>query len=283
MNNNINPFDFSMNNIDYCVNTWDDFHLIPTSRPIIGPPELKTNSVDIPGSDGGIDLSRALSGFPIYENRKGSLEFIVDPDYDDWVTVYQKVSNYFNGSFRLMALEDDPYWIYSGVFKVNSWASDSHYSTIVIDYDIKPYKRYLLSTDPEEISLSADDKPLIKRLPGYDKLIKYKNITVSASPGVVLKTKEISTMPIIPTIIVKKGGKVNVEVATDLQEIPVGYIHGSNYSGYKINRFTIDATESTQYYYNIGTVIQGDSQITLSSDSTASSATVDVYFRPGIL
>lgn len=276
-----NPFCSSFD--DDCVNTWDNLHLIPTSRPVINSPELKTSSVDIPGSDGKIDLSRALSGFPIYENRIGSLEFIVDPDYDDWVNVYQKASNYFNGAFRLMALEDDPYWIYSGIFKVNSWTSDIHYSTIVIDYSVKPYKRYLLSTDPDEILYSDDDKTFFNTIPGINKLYKYKDITIAGSKAVTLKTKEISTMPIVPTIIVYEGGKVYVEVATDLQEIPIGYTHGSNYAGYKINRFAIDATQSTQRYYNIETIIQGDSQITITNSHPTSPVKVDVYFRPGLL
>ena len=43
-------------------NTWDDWHLIPKSRPLVNPPSVKTNVVDIPGGDGALDLSTALSG-----------------------------------------------------------------------------------------------------------------------------------------------------------------------------------------------------------------------------
>ena len=30
-------------------NTWDDFYLVPSTKPIILPPEVKTKIVDIPG------------------------------------------------------------------------------------------------------------------------------------------------------------------------------------------------------------------------------------------
>ena len=55
--------------------SWKDWHLIPSSRPVFVMPEVKTNFVDIPGSDGGIDLSEVLSGYPVYKNRNGSFKF----------------------------------------------------------------------------------------------------------------------------------------------------------------------------------------------------------------
>ena len=57
--------------------TWYDWNLIPVSRPVISPPECKTHYVDVPGSNGKLDLSTALTGYPLYENRTGSIEFIV--------------------------------------------------------------------------------------------------------------------------------------------------------------------------------------------------------------
>ncbi len=33
-------------------NTWDDWHLIPATRPLFNPPTVKTNMVNIPGGDG---------------------------------------------------------------------------------------------------------------------------------------------------------------------------------------------------------------------------------------
>lgn len=61
--------------------SWKDWHLIPSSRPVFATPEVKTNFIDIPGADGGIDLSEALSGYPVYKNRNGSFKFLVDPNH----------------------------------------------------------------------------------------------------------------------------------------------------------------------------------------------------------
>ena len=53
-------------------NTWDDWRLIPTSRPVFLPPDVKKVLVDLPGSDGVIDLTESLTGYVKYGNRKGS-------------------------------------------------------------------------------------------------------------------------------------------------------------------------------------------------------------------
>ena len=77
--------------------SWKDWHLIPTSRPVFSPPEVKTNVVDVPGMDSGIDISEVLSGYPLYKNRTGSFEFIVDPDWKPWNVLYSEIANYLQG------------------------------------------------------------------------------------------------------------------------------------------------------------------------------------------
>ena len=62
-------------------NTWDDWKLVPSNRPVIDPPTQKTNYIDIPGADGSLDISTALTGYPVYNDRVGSIEFIVMNDY----------------------------------------------------------------------------------------------------------------------------------------------------------------------------------------------------------
>jgi hypothetical protein len=54
-----------------------EWGLIPTSRPVINPPEVKTTYVDLPASDGGLDYTDIMLGRPPYGYRKGSWEFAV--------------------------------------------------------------------------------------------------------------------------------------------------------------------------------------------------------------
>ena len=72
-------------------NSWDDWHLIPTSRPVFNPPKPKLKTVDVPGGDGLLDVSELLTGYPVYENRTGSIEFMVHNGYEEWQVAYSNI------------------------------------------------------------------------------------------------------------------------------------------------------------------------------------------------
>lgn len=121
-------------------NTWDDWRLVPVSRPLFNPPAQKVKTLEIPGGDGLIDLSTALSGYPVYQNRTGSMEFYVMNDFKPWQTAYSDIMDYLHGQTMRAVLEDDPEYFYEGRFTVNAWKSEKDWSKIVIDYSVGPYK-----------------------------------------------------------------------------------------------------------------------------------------------
>lgn len=128
-------------------NTWDDWKLIPTSRPLIAPPEPKTNYVDIPGMDGELDYTEIFGpGSVKYKQRTGSWEFIVvNLEQDgfrpvDWATRYSAIMTFIQGYFLTIRFEDDPAYVYKGRVRVSGWTSGEHWSTITFEYNVAPYK-----------------------------------------------------------------------------------------------------------------------------------------------
>lgn len=121
-------------------NTWIDWHLVPTERPSINTPEVKTKTVDVPGMNGVLDLTESLSGYPTYKNRTGSIDFMVLTGYEAWNEVYQDMCSYFHGRKVYFACEDDPGYYYHGRITVNQYQSQKDNSKISIDYEIEPYK-----------------------------------------------------------------------------------------------------------------------------------------------
>ena len=61
-------------------NTWDDWKMIPSSRPVVAPPVEKVVSVNVPGRDGTTYLSNSLTGYPVFKSREGTWEFYLDTD-----------------------------------------------------------------------------------------------------------------------------------------------------------------------------------------------------------
>lgn len=133
-------------------NTYVDWHLIPESRPVIAMPPMKKTVVDIPGGNGSIDLSEALTHYPVYDKRTGSVKFHVLNGYN-WVDIYEDMAASLQGRQVSMILADDPYWYYTGRYEI-VWTSnnDGSWSDVEINYDLEPLK-YSINVD--SISFTA--------------------------------------------------------------------------------------------------------------------------------
>lgn len=130
-------------------NTWDDWHLVPTSRPLVSPPPVQTHVVEIPGSSEFIDLTETISGRPTYGNRTGSWDFYVinsgqvvyNSSYDVWYERYSTIMDYLQGQLFDIILDDDPAYYYTGRLEVGNWNSAKGNSIIKLSYNVDPYKR----------------------------------------------------------------------------------------------------------------------------------------------
>lgn len=122
-------------------NTFSTWHLIPESVPIVELPEQKKQTVDIPGSNGVLDLSMSLTKFPIFNRRSGSMTFTFIPGFSNNTTIQDSIIYYLHGKKRRMVLEDDPDYYYIGYFSVKiTNNTDSSPSTVEISYDLEPYR-----------------------------------------------------------------------------------------------------------------------------------------------
>lgn len=77
--------------------TYRDWGLLPKTRPTIAPPKVRTNYVDVPGLDGALDLSEALTGRVGYQTRDFSAEFIVIDARNRWDALYSEILDTLHG------------------------------------------------------------------------------------------------------------------------------------------------------------------------------------------
>lgn len=123
------------------TNTWEDWHLIPVTRPVIAAAKVFSKFVDIPGAHGTHDLSEYLTGHPIYKDRSGSLEFYTNSDDPEpWERLRARITNFLHGKKLKICLEDDPLFCWEGRFSFNEWKSEQICSKVVIDYVVNPFK-----------------------------------------------------------------------------------------------------------------------------------------------
>ena len=167
--------------------SWEDWHLYPAKRYVIPPPKKKTNLVDIPGANGSLDLSEALTGYPIFENRTGTLSFIIEHDYyKRWVDTYEEIVDYLHGRHAQMILEDDPNYYFEGAFEVSNWNDTNivNHSSIDISYDLKPY-RY--SMEETVVNLQTHGGTILVNS-------STGNALTNTSSGAVLSTKDVTAV-----------------------------------------------------------------------------------------
>lgn len=129
-------------------NTYEEWEMVPTSRPVVNPPEVKTKYVELPGYDSSIDYTDAITGHVTYGMREGSWEFLLIPE-DAWAMVYSSLLNFLHGKKHKIILEDDPGYYYVGRLSIDEWNSEPHNSLVVINYQLEPYKYSIYASDDE--------------------------------------------------------------------------------------------------------------------------------------
>ena len=157
-NNHTINFDGVNIGAGYTRHTYLDWFLVPTERPSIEKAPVKEHFIDIPGSNGGLDLTESLTGYPLYDFIEGDFEFNILNDrvlpilndncevtketYISWEVLNRDIRNFLNGKKLYMMLEDDPSWYYYGRFTVEKYdSSESSNSKIKINYKVYPFKK----------------------------------------------------------------------------------------------------------------------------------------------
>lgn len=123
------------------VDLQERFGLVMTDESVLGPPPLKRCEVDVPGGDGSIDLSDALSGGPVYGNREHSLVLRMEVGGPrEFERVKTEVSNLLHGRRLRYELTCDPGYSYEGRFEVDEYYSRMRSGCVRLKVAADPYK-----------------------------------------------------------------------------------------------------------------------------------------------
>lgn len=192
---------------DY-IDTWDDWKLIPSSRPVIAPPIERTKFVTVPSRDGSLDYSQTVPKRATFDDRTGKIEFYLENDYEgwDWETAYTTICERLKGKRVRFALEDNPSHYYEGLLWVNQFKSDKGHSKITLEYRLHP-TMYTLKV--EAVALNVYELKLNKGME-YQLLVGvgpantfYRRVNVTAAPKNVVKITQNGTI-----LALKKGTAV---------------------------------------------------------------------------
>lgn len=147
--------------------SYNDFSLILSSK-TIGTPSPKTETIDIPGGDGVLDLTDFF-GEVKYNNRDLSFEFSTIVPQVEFMDLFSRVQNALHGQKMQIILDDDSEWFYFGRITVSEWKAEKSIGKLTIDCDCEPYKSRLGDTviyqmvneSEETVILPNGTKPVV--------------------------------------------------------------------------------------------------------------------------
>ena len=128
---------------------YDDWNMVLTNVEI-SLPTPKTSTIDIKGADGVLDLSEALTGDVVYDNRIAKLTFEL-LDLSSYYNLVSEISNYLHGKVVTFVLSRDDSYYYTGRASINSWECRRNKGEIVITVYCEPYKYEVKETVLKEI------------------------------------------------------------------------------------------------------------------------------------
>lgn len=236
-------------------NTWDDWCLIPETEPIISPPTQKTNYLDIPGADGSLDLSEILTGYPIFNNREGSISFIamnnnasVMPECSPLKirNLVSVISDHLHGKRMRMILEDDEIHYYEGRFNVEDVSIEEDFNKITIGYNLEPYKWSVNSSiddwiwDTFNFETGVITSGILSNIP-----------VTTTTKSITLNNYAIGTAPVVPSFIVTStnGQGVYIRMVNTKLGIDTGELLFQN--GTRKNLDYVMYGDEVTFYYRV--------------------------------
>lgn len=143
--------------------TYDDWGLVLSENPIPPQPAVNTSLLEVPGGNGFVNLSAALTGDVTYSTREGKFTFTCTDRPDQWAEIYSEISNYLHGQEMQIVLDDDPDYYYTGIVRVDPFESDKTVCKITITGTLDPFKY-----EKEETKISVPFNPMNVTFGGID-------------------------------------------------------------------------------------------------------------------
>lgn len=120
------------------INMLKTYKMALKERHCVQPPEPKTLYQDIPGADGSLDLSTAISGHMVYSRRKITLNFGCGYEIDRWAGIFSEILRLFHGKNGKLIFDDDPDYYYYGRMTISKYSRVQTLGTFTITVERNP-------------------------------------------------------------------------------------------------------------------------------------------------
>lgn len=174
------------------VDLYQTYGLFMTNELVIESPEARTNYVEVPGMSGVLDFSTALTGEPVFDNRKISFTLAKVGTTEEIDTARRTVANLFHGrrvKLQFPFIDDEYYFVGRlSVIGLNNYGSGK----ILFEVDADPFRykneetviNEALNATPKEINIEIEGQSLVPSITVTEETtITFNGVNYSLSSG----------------------------------------------------------------------------------------------------
>lgn len=174
-------------------NTWHDWRLTLTAKEV-SPPQPKTSYINLDGRHGSLDLSEALTGGVVYEDRTVQAKFWTSEGTDtSRVQLMREIIAALHGRKVQIIEPDDPDHFFLGRVFIKPDAHDQVHDEFTLEAVCEPW-RYALTETRRRVEVNSDSVDTIIRNNGVKTLcptvevegsvtLEYNGATVDLTAG----------------------------------------------------------------------------------------------------
>lgn len=128
-----------------------DYHMLPTTPPVIEPPEPVTYTVAVPGMDGELDMSESLTGHVQFGMRSGHMGFLMYCPREQWYVRYRELLSAFHGQKCDVVLDEESDVRYRGRLQISSVEFDGRTGRAMLEIEgtFDPWPMKIANADAE--------------------------------------------------------------------------------------------------------------------------------------
>lgn len=119
------------------IHTGNDLDLVQEKKEI-GKPEIQSHTVEVPGRNGLLNLTKSLTGKVAYTNRKLEFQYFGDGSRAELLLLDDLFSEYHGETVRIID-DDRPNHYYEGEMSVST-EIHGNYITIELEVDAQPFR-----------------------------------------------------------------------------------------------------------------------------------------------
>lgn len=120
------------------LDSYEDLGLVREAVEI-GAPKPKTDSVEVEGADGVLDLTEYF-GEVLYDNRTIKMDFYALKTDKSFHEVFADAYNALHGKRMKIALSEEPGFYYIGRVTLDKWKTNDKTGALSISADCEPYR-----------------------------------------------------------------------------------------------------------------------------------------------